>query len=303
MDPAALSRRAVALGQRILTPADAAWPHEAFGGLGDPPLALFIRGTLPPPEAFTAAIVGSRGAGAYGLRHARRLAEGLARRGFWVLSGLALGIDGAAHFGALAGGGSSLAVLGCGLDVPYPIEHLDLKDLLVASGGVLSEYPPGTRPHPAFFPRRNRIVAALARVVVVVEAPWDSGALITARLANEQGREVLVLPGPVGTPGFRGSHQLLRAGEAGLCEDVRDVLRALEFSGVDPQEVDPPPRPAPPAGAPRTVFQALEEAETVTIEVLVRRTGLGPREVATAITHLELGGYIARVAGVGVQRA
>jgi DNA processing protein len=254
------------------------------------------------------AIVGTREAGHHGLRVAHRLAEDLAARGIWIVSGLATGIDGAAHGGCLASGrAGTLAVLGCGIDVPYPLEHVDLKEEIAQTGGVLSEHPPGTSPQPGLFPRRNRLVAALARAVVVVEAPLRSGALITAQLALEMGREVLAVPGPFGNPSYVGCHKLLKRGEASLCESAEDVLAALcDVSGRPGRpggpRGDPAPRPPPPAGAPLALWGVLGESEVLSPDDLRLRTGLAAEEVAGALAILEVEGYVARVPGLGVRR-
>ncbi len=293
---------AEALGQRVLVPSDEDWP-EPLAALADPPLALFARGRLPPKGVPAVAIVGTRAAGAYGQRVATHLARSLAARGVFVVSGLALGIDAAAHRGALVGGaGGTLGVLGCAIDVPYPIEHQALKEEMLDRGGLLSEHPPGTAPRPGFFPRRNRLVAALSQVVVVVEAPHRSGALLTAGLALDLGREVLAVPGPVGVDGFRGSHGLLKRGAAGLCEGPGDVLRALGIGEPGGPDAAIPAREPPPPGPALRVWTAVEEAETVGLEELCRRTGLGPTDVAVGVAELELDGYLARVPGLGVRR-
>jgi DNA processing protein len=302
--PEEVLRRAAVLEQDVLTPADDAWPAEAFAGLEDPPTVLFLRGRLPPRERPAVAVVGSREAGPTGRRVAHRLAEDLASAGFWIVSGLATGIDGAAHHGALKAGprgGGTVAVLGCGLDVSYPVEHVDLKEAIARSGGLVSEHPPGIPPQPGHFPRRNRLVAALSAAVVVVEAGARSGALITAGRALRLGREVLAVPGGITSPTHRGCHFLLKRGEAGLCEDARDVLHALGFEertdvggGL---QIDPPS-----AGAPLAIWGVLGDDEVVDADEICRRTGLGAGEVASGLTRLELGGHVARVPGVGVRR-
>lgn len=306
--PEATCQAAADLGQRVLTPVDADWPSDAFAALPDVPLALFLRGRLVPPDRSAVAIVGTREAGHYGLGIARDLAEHLAREGLWIVSGLALGIDGAAHAGALAvAGGGTLAVLGCGLDVGYPVEHLELKEEIAACGGLLGELPPGTEPRPGHFPRRNRIVAALSSAVVVVEAPGRSGAIITAHRALEMGREVLAVPGPAGRASFYGSHRLIKRGEAALCENAGDVLQALGLDrageGAGASSSGRPRPTPPPSGAPLAVWGVIDEAEVVDADELCRRTGLGIDEVSTALATLEIDGRVARVPGLGVRRA
>jgi len=303
--PETVLRRAGELGQHVLTPVSAGWPARRFAPLHDPPLVLFLRGHLSPAEPPAVAIVGTREAGHPGLSFARGLAGSLARGGHWIVSGLALGVDGAAHGGALAAGrAGTVAVLGCGVDVPYPEEHLDLKEQIVdRGGGLLSEHPPGTPAQPGHFPRRNRLVAALAAAVVVVEAPARSGALITARLALDMGREVLAAPGPAGRAAWRGSHRLLKSGEAALCDGPRDVLAALGCDGAPPGEAAiGDDRPPPAAGAPLAVWGVIDETEAVGVDEICRRTGLLASDVATALARLELDGRVVRVPGVGFRR-
>lgn len=179
--------------------------------IADPPERLWVHGGLP--ETPGVAIVGSRRATRYGLGLARAMGEAVAAAGWPVVSGLARGVDGAAHRGCLDGGGVGVAVLGCGVDVCYPAEHRRLGSALVEEGGALvSEYPPGTRPEPWRFPARNRIISGLAAVVVVCEAAETGGALITARLGAEQGREVFAVPGDVSRPTSMGTNLLIRDG-------------------------------------------------------------------------------------------
>ena len=212
-------------GLTATTPADAGWP-EALGNLVDAPLALYHRGPLPGRE-LVVGIVGTRAATPYGLAVARQLARELAESGVVTISGLAQGIDGAAHAGALdAAAGRTIAVLAGGADVIYPPGHHALYARIVARGTVLSEVPPGVRMARWLFPLRNRIVSGLCRALVVVEAPAGSGALITARHAGDQGRDVLVVPGPVTSPASAGSHQLVRDG-AVLVTGAADVLAAI----------------------------------------------------------------------------
>jgi DNA processing protein len=191
----------------------------------DPPLALFVRGALTDPDE-AVAIVGARRAGEYGRRAAHALASGLAQAGVVVVSGLAAGVDGAAHRGALEGGGRTVAVMATGIDEVYPAWHRDLAREIAGHGALVTEFPVGTRALPQHFPQRNRIVSGLAAGVVVIEAADGSGSLITARYALEQGREVLAVPGPIGDGRHRGSHRLLRQG-ATLVTGVEDVLEVL----------------------------------------------------------------------------
>lgn len=291
-----------AAGQRLLTPATGAWPAQRLGALPDPPLALFVQGRRPRGAAPVAAVVGTREASSYGLALARRLACDLVEAGVWVVSGLALGVDGAAHQGALdarpTGAASTLAVLGAGLDVAYPLAHLDLRRRILERGGLLSEHPPGTRPERHHFPMRNRIVAALSDVVVVVEAPERSGALVTARLALELGRDVLAVPGPVGAGRHAGSHRLLREG-AGVCEGVADVLAALRLDVKAP--ASPRRDRGPTQGVAGQILGLLEEGEALSLDALCAQGGTPAREALLALATLEAAGWVRRVAG-GWQR-
>jgi len=192
----------------------------------DPPTILHVEGALEPMDSLAVAIVGSRHATLYGIRVARMLAEELSLLGFTIVSGMARGIDRVAHEGALASGGRTLAVLGCGLDVAYPSGHTELRAQVAAAGAVLTEFPLGSPPLAANFPRRNRILSGLSLGVVVVEAAEGSGSLITARLAAEQGREVFAVPGLIDAPTSRGTHALLKQG-AKLTETVDDILEEL----------------------------------------------------------------------------
>jgi DNA processing protein len=192
----------------------------------DPPAVLYCDGSVEPGDRQAVAIVGSRRATPYGLRVTETLARELSGVGFTIVSGFARGIDAAAHRAALEAGGRTLAVLGCGLDVDYPPGHGRLREEIAASGAVLTEFGPGTPPYAANFPRRNRIISGLSLGIVVIEADEDSGSLITARLALEQGREVFAVPGPIDAPLSRGPHGLLKQG-AKLVETVDDIVEEL----------------------------------------------------------------------------
>jgi DNA processing protein len=267
----------------------------------DPPVGLFVRGSgsahlLAAP---CVAIVGARACSQYGSEVAAMLAAELARAGVLVVSGLARGIDGAAHRGALRGGRTA-AVLGCGIDRDYPRAHASLAAEIAAGGLILSEYAPGVEPAPWRFPARNRIVAGLADVTIVVEARERSGALITADLALEEGREVMAVPGEITSRLAAGTNALLRLGATPVT-GAADVLDAL---GVVP------PPPAPPAGAPVVLAASTEAVRAlvadapVAFDELVRRTGLDASVVSAALVELELRGLATEADGVyrGVMR-
>ena len=210
---------------RLVCLGDADYPH-GLADIPDPPAVLFVLGTLEPRDLVAIAVVGSRNASPAGVHFTERLCGDLARSGVTIISGFAVGIDSAAHRGALKAGGRTMAVLGCGLDINYPPRNAELKEKVAASGAVLSEFAVGTPPAPGHFPQRNRIISGLSLGVVVVEAAEKSGSLITARYALEQGREVFAVPGMAG--GFRsiGPNRLLKQG-AKLVENAEDVLEEI----------------------------------------------------------------------------
>ncbi len=277
------------------------WHHghypAALRNLPDPPPVVFVRGAMVPDSALGVAIVGSRRASEYGRRAARDLARGLARQGIPVVSGMALGVDGEAHAGALEQGGYTLAVLGGGVERARPTSHRRLYRKILSTGGsIVSEWAPGTPARAFHFPRRNRIIAALAHLVVVVEAGERSGALSTAAHARRLGREVAAVPGPIDRPGHRGSNQLIRDGCAPVLE-LQDVLDRVGAIGALLAETPLPPIHDPSA---RLVFDALS-AGPATVEGLVGRLDLPTVTVLRALTRLEIGGRIAREHG-GVLR-
>lgn len=227
VDPAAEIRGAGKLGARVITALDAEYP-EPLKKIHDPPLALYVRGQLEAKDKHAVAIIGTRRATHYGMTVADRLAYQLARVGFTVVSGLARGIDTAAHKGALKAGGRTIAVIGSALDCLYPSENAELADAIAKNGAVISEYPLGRPPDKTTFPYRNRIVSGLSMGVVVVEAPRGSGALHTVDQALEQGRAVFAVPGRIDTPSSKGAHLLLKNG-ARLVDDVDDILQEFEF--------------------------------------------------------------------------
>ncbi|MCA9793615.1 MAG: DNA-processing protein DprA [Candidatus Eremiobacteraeota bacterium] len=275
-----------------LTPGDSEYPIRLLD-LHDPP-ALLYRNGLAVPEGRhpRVAIVGSRRATAYGRTLAYRLGADLARRGVVVVSGLALGIDSAAHEGAMTGfrsGAHPLAVLGCGLDCDYPRTNRQLRTRMAGQACLLSEYPAGTSPAAWRFPARNRIVAGLAQVVVVVEAGLRSGALITTDLATELGRTVMAAPGQVGNPNSEGTHKLLFEG-APIVRGVDDILAQLgDFTAPawQPVELEEPLA---------QIYQALDPGGSSMAE-LSARTGLDGPALARGIVHLELKGLVLRHLG------
>jgi DNA processing protein len=268
---------------------DGGYPVE-LATLHDPPPAVFIRGRreLLQAPAGRVAIVGARRAADTGLRLARELARFCAARERTVVSGLALGIDAAAHAGSLDGGGATIAVLGCGVDVTYPRTNAGLFDRVAGHGLLLSEYPPGTPPAPWRFPARNRLIAALAATVLVVEARARSGALITADMALDLGRDVLAVPGSPAFAGAAGTNGLLKAG-AGLIEDAADLAGWL---GVEPPEAADPNLDSRSAA-----FMDALAVGPATADDLCQRLGWPPADVAATTIRLELAGLLARERG------
>ncbi|HDS16864.1 MAG TPA: DNA-protecting protein DprA [Proteobacteria bacterium] len=224
---AAIRSQVAGLGGEIIALDDPRYP-EPLARIVDPPSVLYLKGSVACLSLPGIAVVGARQASALGRHFAFSLSSRLASQGLAVVSGLALGVDGAAHEGSLQGGGPTLAVLGTGLDLVYPAVHRHLSARITENGALLTEFPPGTVPNKGNFPRRNRLVSGLACGVVVVEAGERSGSLITARLALEQGREVFAVPGPPGMPGSRGVNRLLKDG-AQLLESVDDIFVALPW--------------------------------------------------------------------------
>lgn len=274
------------LGARALLPGEDGYP-AGLRDLRDPPRVLFARGLLPA-SGDAVAIVGSRAASPYGIARAESLAADLARLGHVVVSGLARGIDAAAHRGALAVGGASVAVLPGGLDAVTPRHHAALAESLCARGGLASERAGGPPPYPSTFLERNRIIAALAAATVVVEAAVRSGALATAAAARRLGRPVLAVPGDVDRETCRGTHALLRAG-AGLCECAGDVLRALGGRGG--------------GTAPQGRLRAALRAAPRTADELAVATGLPVDETLAVLLELEWAGVAEALPGQRWRRA
>jgi DNA processing protein len=284
-------------GHALLTLGDADYPAPLLA-TADPPLLLWLQGRRELLATPSLAIVGSRNPTAQGGDNARAFARALAQAGYTIVSGLALGVDAAAHEGALEAGGATIAVVGTGLDQVYPRRNEKLAARLLADGGLIaSEYSLGTPVMQANFPRRNRIIAGLSRGCLVVEAALQSGSLITARLAAEAGREVFAIPGSIHSPQARGCHALIRQG-AKLVESAQDVLEEL------------PPLGTPVAAAPSEAEtpheqQALLETmgfDPVSLDALMARSGWPAAELSAALLELELDGHVARLAGQLYQR-
>ena len=262
----------------------------ALEAIVDPPVVLWCRGNVDQFERPAVAIVGARAATAYARTMAARLGTDVASRGVTVVSGLARGVDVAAHEGALRSGRDwcTVAVLGCGVDVVYPPEHDSIAETIVARGAIVSEFPPGTRPLPQHFPRRNRIISGLSQAVVVVEAADRSGALITADYALEQGRDVLAVPGSVLTGRNRGAHALLRDG-AKIVEDADDILEELGWPPGQQRA-----RPSPARANRDPILRCMGQGEAYELDDLVRESGLEPSILLPRLLELELAGLVQR---------
>jgi len=304
--------RATRMGAAILTPEDRGFP-PLLRDAADPPPVLFARGAPAPEDRLAIAIVGARRATHWGTAFAFGLARELARAGFMVTSGLARGIDAAAHRGALDGGGRTIALLGSGLDRVYPAEHRRLAEAIAGRGMVMTELPFGTPPLARHFPERNRLIAGMSWATVVVEAAKGSGSLITAALALDGGRLVFAVPGPPGEPNAEGTNALLRAG-AHCCRGAQDVIEDLapqiteaaarvaesrvEAAGAagDGATVGPGATAGLDAAA-RRVLEALSPARGADLGRLERATGLAPGPLLAALLELELRGLATQLPG------
>lgn len=288
-----LSAEAIAL-------VDTAYP-PLLREIHDPPLALFVRGRRELLDGRSIAIVGSRRASPYGLGASRRFARELAGRGITVVSGLARGIDAAAHEEALLRDGPTVAVLGTGIDVAYPPEHARLRDRIASEGLLVTELPPGTPPRREHFPVRNRIIAGLTLGTVVVEAGERSGSLITARLASEQGREVFAVPGSIFSAGSTGGHRLIQDG-AKLIHTIDDLLGEIaalrhlqggKGGNGDPIELEP---------ALARVFEIIPPDDAIDVDTAAERSGLAAGPLAEALLRLELLGLVRAFPGARYMR-
>ncbi len=327
------SRRWLDAPDRALIEADLAWlaqPGHHLIGLDDTAYPAMLRDTASAPAALfvdgeasllwmpQVAVVGSRSASSNGLATTRRFSRALAQAGFTITSGMADGIDGAAHAAALDAGGRTIAVLGTGPDLVYPRKHRELAARIAAEGALVSEFPPGTSARADHFPRRNRIIAGLALGTLVVEAGLKSGSLITARQANEQGRDVFAIPGSINTPLARGCHQLIRDG-AVLCESADDIVSVLAAQAsalgdrlrcvlrpLQQAEAEFPGPDESPAPAGRdAVYQRLIAAmgfDEVHLDMLVAQTGLDVATLSSMLLVLELEGEVVAAGGGSYQR-
>jgi len=313
LDPESLYQQHTANNPHFWTPADADYPRLLLEIPTLPPL-LYYRGTVQPQENQgikpAVGIVGTRDPSDYGRKWTRKISTALAKQGFTIVSGMAEGIDTEAHRACLEAGGRTLAVLGTGVDVVYPPRNQTLYEQIQQQGLVLSEYPAGTQPDRAHFPRRNRIIAGLSRAILVMEAPSKSGALITAHLANDFCRDVYVLPGSLDNPKAigclgllsRGAHIILNEGH------LLDMLGAIpKLDTVAPEQLqlfNPTPSPPIPNLPPelKQVFTAIT-SEPTPFDVVVQQAGLATGTVSSALLELELRGLVAQLPGMRYQRS
>jgi DNA processing protein len=289
---------------RAVAPIGSAQYPAALLNIEDPPLVLYMMGSqlnhvqaAPDSIASNLAIVGSRNPTPQGEANARQFAKAFAEQGLCIVSGLALGVDGAAHDGALLGGGTTVAVVGTGLDRVYPKKHLALAHRIAASGLIISEFPIGTPPLTANFPKRNRIISGLSVGTLVVEAALKSGSLITARLASEQGKDVFAIPGSIHSPQSRGCHYLIKQG-AKLVETAHDVMEELKIAF--PPSLSSPDEDEAPEGD--SSFLSALGFDLVSLDALQARTGLPTPELQAKLLGLELDGLVRRLPGGLFQR-
>jgi DNA processing protein len=279
-------------GHTLLTLADTDYPRQLLE-IPDPPLLLYVAGKVRLLSSPALAVVGSRNATPQGVKNAHSFARAFSDAGLTVVSGMALGVDTAAHRGGLEGHSSTVAVLGTGVDVVYPRRNETLSEEIASKGALVSEFPLGTPPHAGNFPRRNRLIAGLARGCLVVEAALDSGSLITARFAADQGREVLAIPGSIHSPLSRGCHALIKQG-AKLVESAQDVLEEIGLVGVRETM-------APESRKDRDFLDKMG-FDPCDIDGLIARSGLTTEVVSAILLQLELEGRIASLPGGLYQR-
>lgn len=287
----------------IITLNDVSYP-PSLKAIYDPPPLLYVKGKIKRKDKNAIAIVGSRRATTYGRLTAQRLSAQLAAQGITIISGMARGIDSEAHKGALAVGGRTIAALGCGIDVVYPPENRALEERIASSGAVITEFPFGTRPFAGNFPKRNRIISGLSLGVIIVEAAQRSGALITARLALEQGREVFAVPGSTTSPYSKGTHNLIKEG-AKLVEDIDDILEELrpliEIAKEKGKESQDSLRPL--LSKEEEIIYNLVTQEPKHIDLLIQESKLSAQKVTGILMNLQLKRLVKELFGKNFVRA
>lgn len=280
-------------GARVVAFTDAGYP-PLLREINDPPVMLYVKGELPDFESPAVAVVGTRHPSHYGLKMSEVIARDLAYSGVTVVSGMARGCDTAAHKGALFAKGRTIAVLGTGVDVPYPGENAKLYAQILEAGAVVSEFPMSTPPAPYNFPKRNRIISGLSLGVVVVEAPLRSGALQTARLALDYNRDVFAVPGPVTSPKSMGTNRLIKEG-AMLVETAADVLGALNITGESRAAAGTEPLAL--SGDERVVWDSIKD-DPVHIDAIISATGLSAPVASALLLDMELRGLVVQTPGM-----
>ena len=283
-------------GGTLLTLKDDLYPLR-LREIYDPPPLLYARGEMKEEDDFALAIVGSRKTSPYGRWITEKMSQEIARHGVTIVSGMARGIDSVAHLGAMSGGGRTIAVLGCGIDVIYPPENRNLFGQIIAHGAVLSEFPMGSSPEGIHFPRRNRIISGLSIGVVVVQASEESGSLITAEYALEQGRVVFAIPGNIGAAGSRGTNRLIKEG-AKLVESSEDILAEI-LPQWERRKEGPPKVKSPEEGLPedeKIVYKLLSDSP-LHIDAIIGESQLDPGKVSSLLLNLELKGLITQWPG------
>ncbi len=295
-DPQKELRRTESHGARIITYTDAVYPG-ALKEIHDPPVVLYLKGKDIPVNTTFIAMVGSRNATHYGLKAAEKIGQGLARRGMGVVSGMARGIDSASHQGCIAGRGFTIAVLGTGIDIIYPASNKNLYHVITQKGAVISEFTTGTPPAPSNFPIRNRIISGLSKGVVVVEATRNSGSLITASQALDQGREVFAVPGSIDSFKSTGCHSLIKQG-AGLIENSDDVLEELGLNYAWVSKIDTFKRgDIPSMDETEKAIYDLVGDYPMHIDQISRQGNLESKEVSSILMRMELKGIIRQLPG------
>jgi len=295
IDPVAELKKLEKHGVRIITFHDSEYP-ALLREIHDPPVLLYVKGKTLPDMIFIA-MVGSRNATHYGLKATEELAQGVARRGVGVVSGMAMGIDAASHWGCLAGRGFTVAVLGTGLDIIYPARNRELYDKIIENGTVISEFPLGTTPSPSNFPKRNRIISGLSRGIVVVEATKNSGSLITASLALEQDRDVFAVPGSIDSFKSRGCHFLIKQG-AMLVENSDDIMGGLglNYPGMLKTDTFIKKDHPPMNDIEKTVYDILGEYP-IHIDEIKKKGDFDSGGLSGTLTRMELKGIIKQLPG------
>ncbi len=283
-------------GGRIITLKDEVYPPR-LRDIYDPPALLYLKGELKKEDELAVSIVGSRKTTPYGRWITEKISQTLVRYGVTIVSGMARGVDSVAHWGAISGGGRTLAVLGCGVDVVYPPENRNLFAKIIEQGAVLSEFPMGSPPEGGHFPKRNRIISGLSMGVVVVQAGPDSGSLITANYALEQGREVFAIPGNVGADGSRGTNRLIKDG-AKLVESSEDILEEIlpQWKREKERIEEVKPRGPELSEEEKVLYEMLGETP-IHIDAMIREGRFEPGKVSSLLLDLELKGLISQWPG------